>query len=290
MSQSRSKKLIERGFRLPVVGNLLRAAAQGQRDHAKDMSASIAYFTFLSLFPLILGIVAISAFFLNSEEAQARVNGFLVELLPVSSEFVTHNIDSLLEVRGAAGLTSIIVLLWSARKMVSALSRAINGALGLKRPHAFYLSWLRDFGLTLAVTSLIFVTIAVTPLIKILADLELGFLGDQLNSAINLVSWHSAGFLVTSILLGSIYLLVPFERQHWKDLLPGIVVAATLIELGKELFVLHVENVSRYDTLYGSVSSIIVLLIWLYFSTRMVLYGTEIIGVYRSQREGQTPP
>jgi membrane protein len=62
-------------------------------------------------------------------------------------------------------------------------------------------------------------------------------------------------------------------------------VAALLIEMGKELFVLYVENISRYDAVYGSVSSIIVLLIWFYFSARAVLYGTELISVYRAQRQ-----
>ncbi len=70
--------------------------------------------------------------------------------------------------------------------------------------------------------------------------------------------------------------------------MPGILVAALLIELGKELFVLYVESVSRYDTVYGSVSSIIVLLIWFYFSARVLLYGTEVICVYRLQREQES--
>jgi len=281
MSQSISKgfkNIVDRSCRLPVVGILVRAGLEGQKDLAKDMSASIAYFTFLSLFPLILGIVAISGFFLKSAEAQVRVNEFIVETLPVSADFVTRNIDSLVRIRGAAGLTSIIVLMWSGSKMVAALSRGINSTLGLKRPYAFYLSTLRNLGLTLTVTLLIFVTIAV----------ELGFIGDPWNSYIGLIAGHAGGFAVTSVLLGMIYVLIPFERPYWKDLLPGILVAALLIELGKELFVLYVESVSRYDTVYGSVSSIIVLLIWFYFSARVLLYGTEVICVYRLQREQES--
>ena len=288
MSHSLSKgvkSIVDKSFRLPVVGNLVRAGLEGQKDLAKDMSASIAYFTFLSLFPLILGIVAISGFFLKSAEAQARVNEFIVEILPVSADFITRNIDSLVRIRGAAGLTSIIVLMWSGSKMVAALSRGINSALGLKRPYAFYLSKLRNFGLTLTVTLLILVSIAVTPMVEILDELELQFIGDPWNHYISLIAGHAGGFAITSVLLGSIYLLIPFERPHWKDLLPGILVAALLIELGKELFVLYVENISRYDAVYGSVSSIIVLLIWFYFSARVVLYGTELISVYRAQRQ-----
>ena len=176
MSQSLSKAvkdIVEKSCRLPVVGLLVQAAIKGHKDLAKDMSASIAYFTILSLFPLILGIVAISGFFLQSAEAQVRVHEFIVELFPVSADFVTRNIDSLVRIRGAAGLTSIIVLMWSGSKMVGALSRGINSALGLKRPYAFYLSKLRNFGLTVIVTLLIFVAMAVMPLVEIVDEFEL---------------------------------------------------------------------------------------------------------------------
>ena len=126
---------------------------------------------------------------------------------------------------------------------------------------------------------------AVMPMVEIVDELELEFIGDPWNSYVSLIAGHTGSFAITSVLLGTIYILIPFERPYWKDLLPGILVAALLIELGKELFVLYVGNVSRYDAVYGSLSSIIVLLIWLYFSARMILYGTEVIGVYRAQRE-----
>ena len=280
-----AKDIIEKSCRLPVVGILVQAAIKGHKDLAKDRAASIAYFTILSLFPLILGIVAISGFFLQSAEAQVRVHEFIVELFPVSADFVSRNIDSLVRIRGAAGLTSIIVLMWSGSKMVGALSRGINSALGLKRPYAFYLSKLRNFGLTVIVTLLIFVAMAVMPMVEIVDELELEFIGDPWNSYFSLIAGHTGSFAITSVLLGTIYILIPFERPYWRDLLPGILVAALLIELGKELFVLYVGNVSRYDAVYGSVSSIIVLLIWLYFTARMILYGTEVIGVYRAQRD-----
>lgn len=275
--------LVERSYQLPVIGILIRAAVDSKKDMSKDMAASIAYFTFLSLFPLILGIVAIGGFFLKSAEAQAWVNVFIAELFPVSADFVTRNIESIVKIRGAAGLTSVVVLMWSGSKMVAALSRGINSALGLERPYAAYLSKLRNFGLTLTVTILIFITIAVTPIIEILNEFELEIIGNQWNAFFDLIAGHAAGFAITAVLLGVIYRLVPFERQKWKDLLPGIFAAGLLIELGKELFAFYIENVSRYDTIYGSLSSIIVLLIWLYVAARAVLYGTEVICVYRSK-------
>jgi membrane protein len=88
----------------------------------------------------------------------------------------------------------------------------------------------------------------------------------------------------TGVLVGAVYTLVPYQRLTWRELLPGLLVAAFLIELGKSFFVWYVGTAAKYDAVYGSVSSIIVLLIWLYFSARVVLFGAEVISVSRNQK------
>ena len=77
------------------------------------------------------------------------------------------------------------------------------------------------------------------------------------------------------------YLLIPFQRLTLRELAPGILIATVVIELGKGLFSYYVSNVSPYDAIYGSISSIIALVVWLYFSARVLLYGTELIAVLR---------
>ena len=278
------KQLVDYASRLPLIGLLVQAGLKDHEDLSKDMAASIAYFTFLSLFPLILGMFALGGFFLESEELYARLNNFLIKVLPASAEFVTRNIESLIRYRGAVGLASIIVLMWSASKMVGALSRGINNALELKRPYAVYLSKLRNFGLTLTVSLLVFITIALTPIVEILSELQPDFIGSRWNKFIDIIAGHVAGFALSAILLSATYLLVPFQRIPLKELAPGILVATCAIELGKELFAAYVGKVSPYHAVYGSLSSIIVLLIWLYFSARVVLYGTEVVAVYRESR------
>ena len=276
--------LIDRACELPVVGILVRAGLRSRQDLAKDRAASIAYFSFVSLFPLILGLVAIGGFFLKSADVKARLNSLIIELFPVSADFVARNIESLVRLRGAAGLVSVIVLLWSASKMVGALSRGINGALGLKRPYALYLSPLRNFGLTVSVSVLVLSGIALTPMIEILAELQLGDVGSRLNTLLAVVAGRTGGFAITAIMIAVVYLLIPYERPRWEDLWRGILAATFLIEFGKELFAAYVSSVASYDAVYGSVSSIIVLLIWLYFSARVILYGTAVIAVCRELR------
>jgi len=65
--------------------------------------------------------------------------------------------------------------------------------------------------------------------------------------------------------------------------LPGAAVAALLFEAGKAMFVYYINNIAHLEAVYGSVSSIIVLLLWLYFSARVVLLGAELIAVRRER-------
>ncbi|MEN8214756.1 MAG: YihY/virulence factor BrkB family protein [Pseudomonadota bacterium] len=274
------KQLIEAACRKPVVGLLLRAALHRPHGHAKDMAASIAFFTFLSLFPLLLGLLALASSVLKSEQMRDRLIDWVNGFFPVGAQFVTHNIESLVRLRGAASLASALVLLWSARKMVGAISRGINQALGQKRTHALYLSPLRNFGLVVAVSLLIFGTTAITPLANILSDFELAFLGKSSHAVIDLVGGHLVSVASTGAMIGFTYLLMPYQRPGWSRIWPGIVTATLLIEVGKSAFVYYVDNSSKLDALYGSISSIIVLMLWLYFFGRVLLYGAEVNAVY----------
>ena len=180
------------------------------------------------------------------------------------------------------------MLMWSASKMVGSLSRGINNALGLKRPYAFYLSRLRNFMLTITVSVVVFAAITVAPAIEILSGFDFSFAGERWNAFFKLFASGVTGFSISFAMVAIVYTLVPFERLPLKLMLPGIVVAATAIEIGKVLFGYYYGSVSSNHLIYGSVSSVIVLLLWLYFCGRSILYGTQVICVY-SQSSRQQP-
>jgi membrane protein len=271
----------ERIGRVPVIGVLVRAAVMGRESHAKDMAASIAFFSFLSLFPLLLGLVALVSSVLKSEALKERIMSAVNEFFPVGAGFVTDNIDSLVRLRGAAGIASVLVLLWSARKMVGAISRGINLALRQQRNIAIFLSPLRNFGLVLGVTLLMFASTAVTPVLDVLVGQSPGWLPDAMQNRFDMLTSQLISTASTAALILVTYLLVPFERPAWRQVWPGLLTATLLIELGKKVFVYYVENVSRLDAVYGSISTVIVLLLWLYFFGRVLLYGAEVMFVRR---------
>lgn len=268
-----------------MVGILVQAGIRGARNHVKDMAASIAFFGFLSLFPMILGMAALAGSILKSEQLRQQINHWVSEFFPVGADFVMLNIESAVRLRGAAGLASILVLFWSARKMVGAMSRGINAALGLKRGHAFYLSPLRNFGLVLSISVLMFATTAISPLADLVSGLELKFPGEHWGRLIDLFGGRLVGLASTGAMIGCTYFLIPFHRVGWKETWPGLVTASVLIELGKYVFVYYVDNISSMDAIYGSISSIIALMLWLYYFGRVLLYGADINFIYGSLRK-----
>ncbi|MGI9320965.1 MAG: YihY/virulence factor BrkB family protein, partial [Thiogranum sp.] len=86
-------------------------------------------------------------------------------------------------------------------------------------------------------------------------------------------------------MIGCTYVLIPFRRPGWKEIWPGLVTASVLIELGKKVFVYYVDNISSMDAIYGSISSIIALMLWLYFFGRVLLYGADVNFIYGSLRK-----
>ena len=264
--------------RMPVVGVVVRAIEKGNQDHAKDMAASIAYFSFFSLFPLLVGVVAGASLFLDRVEIQSRLDGMLSDEFPGSADFLRTNIEALIDLRGAAGIASVLGLLWSASKMFGALSRGINLAFGVPKGHPFYLSKLRYFGMTIGLSLLLLIAVGASTAIDIVTQVDLtrfGLDGTRFAS----LGGRFASLVSVFVTVVLIYKLVPYERRAWRDILLGALAATLLFELGKALFVLYLGNVGNLEAVYGSLTSVIVLLLWLYFSARVLLFGAEICAV-----------
>ena len=82
-----------------------------------------------------------------------------------------------------------------------------------------------------------------------------------------------------------LYRILHYEAPAWGEVLPGALLGAFLYELGKAAFVFYVDNVAHLQAVYGSLSSVIVLLLWLYFSASVLLLGAELIAVCREKDE-----
>jgi membrane protein len=267
---------------------LYRAVRKGIRDHARDHAAAIAYWIFFSIFPLLLGLFSAAGYLLDSEAAQAQLTELVARSLPGSANFVRGNLEDVIRVRGTLGVVGIIGLLWSASAGFGAITRAINQTLGARRSKPFFFSKVRYFLMTVAVSVLLILSVGVAAALEVLANPDtdvlrrLGIEPGMIESVTGLLT----GFVFAFVMFALIYKVTPYVETRWRQVLPGALLGAAVFEIGKHAFLLYLGRVADLEAVYGSLSSIIVLLLWLYFSALVLLMGEEYNILRWSERHG----
>ncbi len=100
---------------------------------------------------------------------------------------------------------------------------------------------------------------------------------------VNMGSRLLAFLLVLAVFL-LLYKLVPFTKTYWHYIWPGALLAAVLFEIARTLFVFYLENFANYQLIYGSIASIIILLVWIYYSAFIMVLGAEFTFQYSRMR------
>lgn len=268
-----------------VVRLTVRTVQEISDDDVTHMAAGVAYYALFSLFPLLLGLIAISSFFLESERIQTQVIDLTGGFLPGSGELVQDNINAVLGLGGALGLFSVIGMMWSGSAIFGALNRSINRAWDIQTDRPLYKGKPRQLLMALAVGVLFILSVSSATVVRTAGDLAqynvpvLGFLVQQIGQ----ILLQGFSFILVLAIFLLIYKFMPNTKTHWKYIWPGAVLGAVLFELAKNLFILYLER-SSYQNIYGSITPVIVLLLWAYVSSLIVLAGAEISSEYGRMR------
>lgn len=270
---------------VPIVGNLVRTVEKAIDDGARDSAAAIAYYAFFSLFPLLLGLVAGLSFALDSGEVRAKIDEFLLNAFPGSAELITEILDSVIRLRGPAGIVAFVTLLWSASAAFGAVSRTLDRAWGTSRRRSFYVSRFRYFLMCLAVAFLALLSVLVTGFVELVVGLDLQILaGLGIADLFAQVGGRIVSFGFLSATFALLYKVIPRHEITWEEVLPGALLAALLIEAAKSVFLLYLNNIADFEAVYGSLSSAIGLLLWLYISSWALILGAEFVIVRELDR------
>jgi membrane protein len=246
-------------------------------DDATHFAAGIAYYFIFSLFPLLLGLLALAGIVFNSESFQQDFLDFITANLPGAAGFVERNVLGIVRLRGVLGASAIVGLLWSASAVFGAISRGVNRAWDIHQDRPFYIAKPRHLGMALAVMILFLCSTFLTTAVRLLTDSGLGILAQGLLVELNagqlllrMLSW----LMVFGIFL-LLYRFIPNCQTYWRYVWPGALIAATLFELGKNGFLWYLGTFANYSQIYGSLTSVILLLLWAYLSSLILMFGAE---------------
>ena len=270
---------------------LTATLGKAKRDAAPDLAAAIAFWAFFSIFPLLIGVLSLTSRYLESEALQTRIYETVTEMLPGSAEMVMENLDAVVRYRGTMSLVARRSSDLDYFKEFGAITRAVNRALGIQLDRRQMVSKLRYFGMAIAVSILTIIALGITVVLEVaLESPTLSGFGIDGDLVSGFKSW-STSFILIFLVFTLIYKLTPSTDVLWSQVFPGALLATLLFELGQAGFVLYLEKVANLKAVYGSLSSIIVLLLWLYVSALILILGAEYSIVrWRSKNsQAQTP-
>ncbi len=244
------------------------------KDDGTHMAASVAYYAVFSLFPLMLGSIAIAGFFFESAEAQRPLIDFVSEQIPGASNLIQDNLEGLVEARGTIGIVSLIGLFWSGRAVLGAVHRVINRAWGVEDPPHFWVQQLSQLGVAIGVGAVFILSVGLGIAGRIITGTD--FAND---SFLFQTGWkilvNTLPLFLGIALFGYMYRYVTDVDVTWKTALPGAILAGTLFEFAKLAFVIYVDNFSSFDRVYGGISAVIVLMVWFYLVSIILVIGAE---------------
>jgi len=248
-------------------------------DSVLDMSAQLAYYFFLALFPAALFMVAIVSFVPVSGLLDA-ITGSLGRVAP--PEVVSLLTDQVLKIahKQDGGLLTFGILgtIWSTSAGMTAIITTLNQAYDVKEERPWWKVRLIAIGLTLALAAFIVVSFALVLIGPTVAEkvAQHLYLGTAFEWTWKVLQWPVVFALVT-LGMAMIYYFAPDAKQSWIWITPGSVVATTLWLVISLAFKLYVAKFNSYDNAtYGVLGGVIVLLLWFYASGIAVLMGAEL--------------
>lgn len=256
---------------------------------APRLGAALAFYTILSIAPLVVLVIAIVALFFGHSSAQNQLLGQVENMIGhQGSEVVRGIIEQAQQPASGifASIAGVVVLLFGASGVFGELRSALNtmwdvqpaseGGLWGSIKQRFF-----SFGMVLGVGFLLLVSLVISAALVALGNFFGGLLPMPefvLTASTFVVSWAAV-----TVLFALIFRYVPGKKIAWKDVWLGAAVTALLFTVGKQLIGLYLGHVA-VGSAYGAAGSLVVVTVWIYYSAIIFLFGAEVTHVLASHR------
>jgi membrane protein len=251
------------------------AASRYFGSGASDAAAGIAYRVLFSLAPLTVALASVFGLLLQNEELKQDVIDKVASVLPVKSHDVSTAIQNIATPASAAGLVSLIVLVWAASGMMAAIRSSLERTMDVEEERGFVRGKVLDFALVAATAVLLLASVAIGLVTQVVDTLVAGLAGDLgvEGTVVKAVVSKLLPVLLWTGTLLLVYRVVPAKRPRRTEAFAGAVVAATLL-LAISLAAGYIySHATKWSFIYGSLTSVFVFLYSVYLFASATLFG-----------------
>lgn len=256
-----------------IVRNAIRTFGEKQ---AAQASAGLAFYTLVSIFPLVLVFVAGGSYFLDRDQVYTTVTQFLQQALPISQAVINENLQEILEKRNTAGILSLLTLLWSASGMFTSLAHNINIAWPRASRRNFLQSRMVGLWMILGLIGLIIVSLLLSWITARLPIIHLENASPTDVLLLRLVSGFGS-WLMIFLAFFLLYQHVPTLPVNWKSTFWGALLASLAWKGVTAGFARYLDSsFGQYQLVYGSLGAIVAFLFMIYLISLITLFGAHL--------------
>ncbi|MGW8367817.1 MAG: YihY/virulence factor BrkB family protein [Gammaproteobacteria bacterium] len=263
-----------------------RVRQQTVDDNASLIAAGLALYAMLAAFPALAASISVYGLFASPAQIADQIQSMVGVLPQEAADVLTEGMQDVATERnktlGIGAVIGFLVALWSARRGMAALMRAMNIAYGEIEGRG----WLRQMLVSLLFTAAAIAGFVVVLLVAVAVPIVMDLLAlpEWLEQSIRVLRWLFLWILVV-LSLALIYRFVPNRKEaKWRWVTWGSAIAATLWIIGSVLFALYAGSFDTYGEMYGALGGVVILLLWFYLTGFTVMLGAEI----NSELERQT--
>lgn len=280
-----------------AFGLLKQTVQEFLQDKAPQLGAALAYYTVFSLAPLILVLLAAVGVIFRDDPAGAwnKITQQMSYFLDPSAVQVVQNIAQKASQPGKSTIATIIgvaLAVFGASGVFGQLQDALNIIWGVKAKPAqgifgFLRSRFLSFAMVAGICFLLLVSLATEALLKGFSRYIQSVLPGGIVAAVGV--YLIFDFAVIVLLFAMIFKFLPDVKIQWRDVWIGAAMTAILFGIGKWLLGFYLGS-GAAGSAYGAASSLITLLLWVYYSSQILLFGAEFTQVYAQQAGRQLEP
>ncbi|MBU3093191.1 YihY/virulence factor BrkB family protein [Clostridium sp. CM028] len=273
-----------------MLNNLKQLVCRVIDDDITALAAQLAYDLLLSFFPFLLLLISMLSYS-NLESKDVLI--YLHQIMPKSAfDLIYTTVIEVLDSRNVNLLSiSIIGIMWSGSSGFRAIIKGLNKAYDEEET--------RPFWKTLAISILFMLGLVVAIIVGVALVVFGQMIGGVIATRLNLSSkfildWDIIRYLVSlggmSVTFAALYHYTPCRRLTWIEVIPGAIVSTLGWLISSLGFAYYVNNFNNYSGLYGGIGAVIVLMLWLYIISIIILLGGEVNALLAFEREGKQKP
>ncbi|MGF1552740.1 MAG: YihY/virulence factor BrkB family protein [Paracoccaceae bacterium] len=247
-------------------------------DNLNVVSAGVAFFALLSIFPAVALLVSIAGFFLDQQMVATHIRDLTQLMPPNAASIIQGQAEGVAQSSSSAVQfsfwVSLLITLFFASSAIRNLMDGMNVAYGEKERRMIVVKYL--VALLLTFVLIVGILVAIIGLVIVPVVLKFVGLGGTVDLLLSLARWP----LLAALMIGAlalVYRFGPSRRQpRWRWITPGAILATVLWLLGSIGFSYYVSNFGSYNETYGSIGGVVILLLWFYLTAFVILLGAEL--------------